>query len=477
MLTEMYILGFFLVLTLINIDAAIITRYDESECNLDPQIVRDIASYKNVTQTIMDEIKNKGLGQIMFEQFAAFLDKFGARPSGTETLEKAIDHMINLTRAHGVTDVTIEEVDAPHWVRGHESVSMISPREKNIAVIGLGSSVSTPKEGITAEAIVVQSFQELDQKTNDAIKGKIVVYDVPYISYGETVQYRSQGASKAAKKGAVASLVRSITPFSIYSPHTGAQYYDDRVSKIPAAAVTHEDADLLYRLQNRGEKIILKIKMFSTFDMKKSRNTIIDVKGKDNPDKVVIVSGHIDSWDVGQGAMDDGGGMIISWLAPIALHHLNLRPRRTLRAILWTAEEPGLVGAQAYLSKHINELNNIDFVMESDEGTFKPRGLTVAGSKEAQCIIAEVLKLFSPIDNLKENDYPGSDINLIINKGVPGASLMNDNERYFWFHHSEGDTLNVLNKTDVIDCAAFWTAASYVIADMKEDIPRKSKAV
>ncbi|XP_047989863.1 carboxypeptidase Q-like [Leguminivora glycinivorella] len=405
MLTEMYRSVFFLVFALVIADAAIINRYDESECNLDPQIVHDIASYKNVTQIIMEEIKNKGLGERMFEQFVSFLDKFGARPSGTETLEKAIDHMINLTRAHGVTDVTTEQVDAPHWVRGHESVSMISPREKNIAVIGLGSSVSTPKEGITAEAIVVKNFKELDEKTNDDIKGKIVVYDVPYVVYWETVQYRSHGASKAAAKGAVASLIRSVTPFSIYSPHTGAQYYDDKVPKIPAAAITHEDADLLSRLQIQGEKIVLKIQMASTFDMKKSRNTIIDVKGKEDPDKLVIVSGHIDSWDVGQGAMDDGGGMIISWLAPIALHHLNLRPKRTLRAILWTAEEPGLVGAQAYINKHINELDKIDFVMESDEGTFKPRGLTVAGSKEAQCLIAEVLKLFSPIDKLKENDY------------------------------------------------------------------------
>lgn len=351
---------------------------------------------------------------------------------------------------------------------------MILPRQKHIAVIGLGTSVSTPKEGITAEAIVVSSFQELYQKHDSDIKGKIVVYDVPFVSYGDTVQYRSQGASKAAKKGAVASLVRSITPFSMYSPHTGAQYYDDNVTKIPAAAITHEDADLLHRLQDQGEKIVLKIEMSSTFDTTKSRNTIIDVKGKDNPEKVVIVSGHIDSWDVGQGAMDDGGGMIISWLAPVALHHLKLKPKRTLRAILWTAEEPGLVGAQAYLKRHMGELNNINFIMESDEGTFKPRGLSVAGSTEARCLIAEILKLFTPIDKLEQTDYPGSDITLIVDKGVPGASLLNDNERYYWFHHSEADTLNVLNMTDVIDCAAFWAAVSYVIADMPTDIPRVS---
>lgn len=358
-------------------------------------------------------------------------------------------------------------------MRLHESAAMLQPHSKNIAILGFGTSVSTPPEGITAEAIVINSFDELDKTDGKTIEGKIVVFDAHYVTYGDTVVYRSQGASKAAKKGAVATLVRSITPFSIYSPHTGAQYYAENIPKIPTAAITLEDADLMRRIQEGGQKIILHINMTSTSDTKKSRNTLVDLKGAVHPEKLVIVSGHIDSWDVGQGAMDDGGGMMISWFVPIVLNLLNLKPKRTVRAILWTAEEPGLVGAQAYLNKHMSDLHNINFIMESDEGTFKPLGLDVAGSKQARCIIQEVLKQFAPINKMENSGYPGSDMVIFVQKGVPGASLLNQNERYFWFHHSEGDTMNVQNMGDVIDCAAFWAAFSYVIADLSVDIPRK----
>ncbi|XP_075972684.1 carboxypeptidase Q-like [Anticarsia gemmatalis] len=452
--------------------SVIINRIDD-DCELDPKLVEEIAAYQNVTRHIMEEIRMRGLGETMYKEYTEFIDKFGARPSGTENLERSIDHMINLTRQHGVNDVTTEELQVPHWVRLHESARMLQPRTKNIAILGFGTSVSTPSEGITAEAIVISSFKILDATNRKEIEGKIVVFDAPYVSYGDTVVYRSQGASKAAQKGAVATLVRSITPFSIYSPHTGAQYYADNVTKIPTAAITLEDADLLRRLQDEREKIVLNIKMSNTFDTKTSRNTLVDLKGTEHPEKLVIVSGHIDSWDVGQGAMDDGGGMMISWFVPVVLNALKLKPKRTVRAILWTSEEPGLVGAQAYLKQHTKELSDINFIMESDEGTFRPLGLDVAGSKQARCIVKEVLKQFAPINKMGNSGYPGSDIVLFINKGIPGASLLNQNERYFWFHHSEGDTMDVQNKTDVIECAAFWAAFSYVIADLSVDIPRQ----
>ncbi|CAK1551626.1 unnamed protein product [Leptosia nina] len=408
----------------------------------------------------------------MYEQFSEFIDKFGARLSGSDVLENSIDYMINLTVASGIDDVTTEEVEVPHWVRGFESLEMLQPRYKNIALLGLGSSVPTPIEGITAEVVVVKSFKEFNNTSDDLVRGKIVLFNAHYITYGETVAYRVQAASKAAEKGAVASLIRSITPYSLYTPHTGSQHYDKGVPKIPTAAITVEDAHLLQRLYDRGNKIVLKLKMNNTLDTKLSRNTIIDLKGSAYPDKHVIVSGHIDSWDVGQGAMDDGGGMMISWYAPIVLNHFNLRPRRTLRAILWTAEEPGLVGAAAYLQRHRNELDKINFIMESDEGTFKPLGLEVAGTKEAICIIAEIIKLFKPIDKMVVSESPGSDITLFIGKGIPGASLLNKNDKYFRYHHSEADTMDVEKKDDVVKCAAFWAAVSYVIADLSVDIPR-----
>lgn len=349
---------------------------------------------------------------------------------------------------------------------------MISPRRKNIAILGFGTSVSTPPQGITAKVIVVRSFEDLNTINENQIRGKIVVFDPPFVSYGKTVIYRTQGATRAAEKGAVATLVRSVTPFSLYTLHTGAQFYGENVTKIPTAAVTHEDADLMRSLQTAGNEIILTLEMSNTFDMKISRNTILDLKGSEDPRKYVILSGHIDSWDVGQGAMDDGGGMMISWLVPVILKYFELTPRRTIRSILWTAEEPGLIGAAAYLKAHENELINITYIMESDEGTFAPLGLDIAGTPKARCVIQEILKLFSPIDKITESGGPGSDITMFIKTGIPGASLLNANQRYFWYHHSEADTISVQNETDMTNCAAFWTAVSFVIADLSIDIPR-----
>lgn len=349
---------------------------------------------------------------------------------------------------------------------------MVNPRRKKIAILGFGTSISTPPQGITAKVIVVRSFEELKNMNQNQIMGKIVVFDPPFVSYGETVIYRTQGASRASEKGAVATLVRSVTPFSLYTLHTGAQYYGENVTKIPTAAITHEDADLMRSLQTAGDEIILTIKMFNAFHVEVSRNTILDLKGSEDPHKYVIVSGHIDSWDVGQGAMDDGGGMMISWFAPVILKYFKFTPRRTLRSILWTAEEPGLIGAAAYLKAHENELMNITYIMESDEGTFKPLGLDIAGTPKARCVIQEILKLFSPIDEITESGSPGSDITMFIKKGVPGASLLNANQRYYWYHHSEADTISVQNETDMTFCAAFWAAVSFVIADLSIDIPR-----
>ncbi|XP_014364536.2 carboxypeptidase Q [Papilio machaon] len=447
-----------------------INKYDLSDCVLNPKLVQEIASYKNITKTIMNEVVNNG--DTFYNEYANFIDKFGARPAGSVVLEEAIDHMINLTRSNGLETVTTEDVMSPHWVRGSETATMIKPRIKPIAILGLGSSVSTPSGGITAEVIVMRNFNELNETIESNVKGKIVVFDAHYTSYGETVAYRVEGATKAAEKGAVASLIRSVTPFSLYTTHTGSQEYGSNVTKIPTAAITHEDADLLRRLQDRGATIVMSINMTSTLDYKTSRNTLIDLKGCEDREKLVIVSGHIDSWDVGQGAMDDGGGMFISWYVPVIIHKLKLKPRRTLRAILWTSEEPGLVGAIEYLNRHMNELNNINFIMESDEGTFEPLGLDVSGSQNAVCIVAEVLKLFKPIDKLKVSSTVGSDITIFNSKGVPGASLLNKNERYFWYHHSNADTMDVQNKNDVVQCAAFLAAFSYVISDLTEDIPR-----
>lgn len=255
----------------------------------------------------------------------------------------------------------------------------------------MGSTIPTPDEGITAEAIVVTSFDELN--TRNDTEGKIIVYNNEYVSYGVSVQYRSQGASKASEKGAVAALVRSVGPFSMSTLHTGSQSYASGVTKIPVASITIEDARMLQRLQDRGEKIVIQLNLNSTaYNNSISRNTVAEVEGSTYPEKVVIVSGHLDSWDVGVGAMDDGGGSFISWMSLVVLKRLGLQPKRTVRSILWTAEEPGLWGVIGYNATHADELGNFTFVMESDIGTFTPRGLTYTAGATGACIIKEILK-------------------------------------------------------------------------------------
>ncbi|XP_053600178.1 carboxypeptidase Q-like isoform X2 [Plodia interpunctella] len=448
--------------------------YSETNCkDYTSDLYNEIASYKNVVQYILDYTTGPFKGKT-YSELAKFVDKFGPRPSGSDTLEQSIDYMIQLTRDEDINNIVTEELEVPHWVRGEEKITMYEPRNKDIAVLGLGRSVTTPPEGITAEVVVVKNFEELTNLGRDNINGKIVLFNPIFTTYGETVVHRTQGAVKAAQMGAVASLVRSIAPFSINSPHTGSQNYVPDINKIPTAAITIEDADLISRLYKRGEKVVLNIQMQSTYDTKTSRNTLIDYKGTQDPDKLVIVSGHIDSWDVGQGAMDDGGGLFVSWAVPVILHRLNLRPKRTIRSIFWTAEELGLIGAYAYEEKHRNESDKINFIMESDEGTFAPLGLEVAGNQAARCIVAEILKLFESINasTLIESESPGSDIAVLVNTGIPGASLYNANERYFWFHHTDGDTMTVEDEHELDLGAAFWTAVAYVIADLSVDIPR-----
>lgn len=448
-------------------------KYNRRVCRLSRELIQEIRSYEGVKDRIIQYVLDGDFRGRTYDELTKFVDKFGARLSGTAELENSIDHMIELTQKEYLFNITTEDVEVPHWVRGTESVKMLEPREKDIAVLGLGFSVGTPPEGITAEVIVIRYFDELDNIPQSYIEGKIVLYDPVFTTYGSTVQYRS-GASRAAAKGAVASLVKSITPFSINSPHTGSQTYDPKYPQIPTAAITVEDADLIRRMYDKGEKVVLNIKMFPTYDTKVSRNTLVDYVGTEQPEKLVIVSGHIDSWDVGSGAMDDGGGLFVSWAAPVILRRLNLRPRRTLRSIFFTTEELGLTGAYAYEEKHRHEHDNINFIMESDEGTFAPLGLAVGGTDEAKCIVEEVLKLFRSINasTLIESNSPGSDISVITSQGIPGASLHNANENYFWFHHTDGDTINVYTPRELDLGAAFWTAVSYIIADLSVDIPR-----
>ncbi|KAM9489076.1 carboxypeptidase Q-like isoform 1-T1 [Clarias gariepinus] len=437
------------------------------------EVSNEISSYSDIAQKII-QLSVYGKAQNRsYERLAAFTDTIGNRLSGSRNLDLAIKYMYNALRLDGLENVHLEQVKIPHWVRGQESAVMVLPRNHSLSILGLGSSIGTPKGGIEAEVLVVESFDDLKRRAGEA-KGKIVVYNQPFVSYGETVAYRASGASEAAKLGAVASLIRSITPFSINSPHTGWQWYQPGVPKIPTACITVEDAEMMARMAYKGAKIVVHLTMEAqTLDDVDSFNTVAEITGSQHPEQVVLLSGHLDSWDVGQGAMDDGGGVAISWEALSLIKDLGLRPKRTLRAVLWSAEEAGGVGAMQYYQQHKTNISNFDLVMESDMGTFAPVGLQFTGNDEARAIMKEVMKLLAPINVTSlEKHGEGTDINMWMQAGVPGASLHTADSKYFWFHHTEGDMMTVQNPAEMNLCSALWAVVSYVVADLDEMLPR-----
>ncbi|MGH7500926.1 MAG: M28 family metallopeptidase [Longimicrobiales bacterium] len=408
-----------------------------------------------------------------YERLGTLVDRFGHRFSGSESLERAIDWILDEMRSDGLANVRGEPVMVPHWVRGEESAALVSPRAMELAMLGLGGSIGTPPEGITAEVLVVESFEELEARAAEA-SGRIVLFDAPFTSYGETVQYRSGGAIAAARAGAVASLIRSVASYSMRTPHTGGMRYEDGVPRIPHAALTVEDAAMLHRMQERGERIVVRLTMNAqTLPPVQSRNVVAEIVGSEFPDEVVVMGGHIDSWDVGQGAMDDGGGCVAAWEALRLIHTLGLRPKRTIRVVLWTNEENGLAGGNGYRDAHRAEVDKHVLAMESDNGVFRPRGFAFNGSDEAFAILEPVVRLLEPIgaDSLARGGG-GADIGPIMELGVPGMSPIVDGSRYFWFHHSNADTVDKLDPRELAQVVAGMAVMAYVVADLPEPLPR-----
>jgi carboxypeptidase Q len=374
-------------------------------------------------------------------RLARLSDTFGPRFSGTENLERAIDWVLAEMKRDGLENVRGEPVMVPRWVRGTESAELVSPRTQRLPMLGLGGSIGTPAQGIAAEVLVVSSFDDLKARAAEA-RGKIVLYNVPFTSYGATVQYRGTGAIEAAKVGAVAALVRSVTPYSMRTPHTGGMRYDSTVARIPTAAITVEDSEMLNRMQRQGERVTLKLTMSAqTLPDVQSRNVIGELRGRERPEELVVIGGHIDSWDVGSGAMDDGGGVVIAWEAVRLLHQLGFKPRRTIRVVGWTNEENGLRGGLGYRDAHAAELEQHVLAIESDGGVFRPVGFGFSGSDSARAILRQVVRLLKPIgaDSLLASGG-GADIGPIMQRGVPGMSHVVDGTRYFWYHHTEADT-------------------------------------
>jgi carboxypeptidase Q len=412
-----------------------------------------------------------------WKRLAGLTDRFGHRFSGSESLERALDWILAEMRADGLANVRGEPIMVPHWVRGEESAQLVSPRAAKLPMLGLGGSVGTPAGGLEAEVLVVNDYADLESRAAEA-RGKIVLFDVPFTSYGETVQYRSSGAVAAAKAGAVASLIRSVGPFGMKTPHTGAMRYEDGVRQIPHAAITAEDAGMLRRMQERGEKVVVRLRMSArALPDVPSRNVVAEIVGSEFPDEVVVLGGHSDSWDVGTGAMDDGGGVVAAWEAVRLIKALGLRPKRTIRVVGWVNEENGLRGGGGYRDAHAAELAKHVLAIESDAGVFQPLGFGFTGSDAAFEIIRGIAPLLAPIgaDSIARGGG-GADIGPIMERGVPGMGLEVEGSKYFWYHHTDTDTVDKLDPREVALCTAALAIMAYVVADLPEALPRAAPA-
>ncbi len=412
--------------------------------------------------------------QFGWDRLAELTDTYGQRLSGSENLNRAIAWAVATMKKDGLENVHTERVMIPKWVRGTESLEITNPPHHVVPMLGLGGSVATPIAGIEAEVMVVSSGDDLAKRASQA-RGKIVLFNVPYTNYGETVAYRSGGASMAARHGAVAMLVRAVGPIGLRTPHTGGMTYASDVTKIPAAAIPVEDTLRIQRLVNRGVAVRVRLKMEARFDPDvESFNVVGEIRGSEKPEEIVLVGCHFDSWDPGTGASDDAVGCIVTWEAARLMKKLHIRPRRTVRVVLFTNEENGLRGGNGYRDAHAGEAANHVFALESDSGVFAPARLGFTGSDAARKLVAEIATLLSPLG--MQDVVPGgggADIGPIATLGrVPMMAYSGDPTKYFTIHHTPADTVDRIEPQEVSMAAASIAAMVYVIADMPQSLPK-----
>ncbi len=404
-----------------------------------------------------------------WQRLAVLTDRFGHRLSGSEGLDRAIRWAVDEMKRDGLENVHTEPVMVPAWVRGRESAEIVEPGRHPIVMLGLGDSVGTPAEGVQAEVLVVKSFADLDARAALA-KGRIVLFNVPFTTYGDTRMFRTAGPSRAARHGAVAALVRSVGPTGLRTPHTGGLQYAADVPRIPAASVTGEDAERLQRLVDRGERVVVRLQMEAHFEGDvESANVVGELTGRERPDEVVVVGGHLDSWDVGTGASDDGGGCVATWDALRIMKKLGLRPRRTVRVVLFTNEENGGRGGLAYRDRHRAELPKHVMMLESDIGVFRPTGFGLTGSDKARRTVTEIATLLRGMRaDMIGPVGGGADIDPSAREGrIPALSLEVDGD-YFMVHHTPADTIERIDPAELAQCAAAIAVMAYVVADLPQ---------
>jgi len=464
-----------------------------------PAIASTLSASPSPTPTVfsaqtlfeLKQLQQKALtSDYAYRQVAHLANNIGPRLSGSAQAAKAVEYVAAELKALGC-NVQLEKVMVPHWVRGEETAALIqfpgpAPNTtQKIVLCALGGSVATPKNGLEAEVVVARNFDELKSLPRDKVAGKIVLFNYPFDkqmaaegrggqAYGEAVVYRSHGPSEAARRGAIACLIRSVGSADYRLPHTGLTDYAADAARIPAGAVTAEDADLIADLVRQGPVKMKLVLTPQTLPDVESANVIADIKGSEHPEQIVIVSGHLDSWDLGTGAIDDGAGVAVSMEAANLIQKLHLKPKRTIRVIAWMNEENGEAGSKQYAKDHEKEFSNHFAAMETDGGAGHPIGVNIKANPEVKKMFAPVAAILqeSGAGILDLVEHCGADIEPLEKAGVPAFSPIQDNRFYFNYHHTAADTLDKIVPKELAENSAVVAIVVYALANMEQPLPR-----
>ncbi len=449
------------------------------------------APYSEQTIADLTRLQQAALhGDYAYRQVAHLADNIGPRLTGSPQAQKAVEYVAAELRALGL-EVTLEPVMVPHWVRGEETATLTEfPGQadgttQKIVLTALGPSVATPPAGLTAEVVTVKDFHELAVLGRARVAGKIVLFNHPFDqqmaavgqgldAYAQAVVYRRDGPSAAARYGAVGALVRSVGGAAFRLPHAGQTRYAPGTPPVPAAAVAVEDADLLASLTAQGTVRMRLVLTPQLLPDAPSFNVIADLKGSEHPEQVVIVSGHLDSWDLGTGAIDDGAGVAVSMEVAHLVKSLGLHPKRTIRVIAWMSEENGGAGARMYAREHAAEAANHFAAMESDLGADHPSGIAIAAKPEARELLAPVADVLAAggAGLLRMTEEAGADVGPLANLHVPTFAPIQDSRTYFNYHHTAADTLDKIEPHALAENAAVMAVTAYALANLEVPLPR-----
>lgn len=418
-------------------------------------------------------------------------NNIGPRLSGSAQAQRAVEYVADEMRKLGL-EVRLQKLMVPHWVRGVETgeltqfPGMAPGTTQKVVLTALGGSIATQTSGLTADIVIVNNYDELNKLGRTGIQGKIVLFNARFDrelaasgyggqAYGQAVQYRGGGAIAAARLGAVAVLVRSAGGSQNRLAHTGGMRYADDVTKIPAAAVSSEDADTIAYLAAMGKTSIHLTLTPKTLPDAPSYNVIADLKGSEKPDEIIIVSGHLDSWDLGTGALDDACGVAAAMQVPFLLKQLGIKPKRTIRVIAYMNEENGLVGGTEYGKEQEANISKHFAAIESDLGASHPLGFLFTGKPEA-------LPYFQPISNVLLSQGAGlsqlqpggvgADIGPLTQKGVPSFAPWFDTRTYFNYHHTAADTFDKIDPKELAEVGSVMAVLAYGLADLEQPLPR-----